>query len=121
MKKSKSKRKGPTLGQMTTRFVNHLSIGLGEFGLNFEDFAPHTMEHEDFGFGFLFSQLSLEAHGQLNAASVTVFVTEDGVRFSNSKLMFFNNEQTPEKVALVFLAAMVTEEPFDAPICPKCE
>ena len=48
-----------------------------------------------------------------------VIATEDGIRFPGGSLICFNNEQPPEKVALLFLSAMVMETPCEG--CQECE
>ena len=116
--KKKSKPKEPRLGATATRFIDHLNKGLHAFQKCFEEYAPHYVKHEH-QIGLLFSQLPVEKHGDTPSAKTAVIATEEGIAFSNGGLLQFNNEFTPEGVALVFLAALVLEKPIHSPPSEK--
>ena len=106
-----------------TEFVEHLEMGLNAAGLNFEDYLPQyvQLEHEDtkeIYSGLIFSQVSNPSDSQYK-----VCVALDGVHFygSNASKMPFNFDQSPSKVAILFLVAMIKGDIIDPPCCPHCE
>ena len=109
------------LGQMAKIFGDYLDTGLLLFDGNFEDFNPTIVSHETHGIGLLFTQLKEEDYGVEKAVDHSVIAFEEGVSFPSGGLIYFNNEQPPEKVALLFLAALLKEVPVGCPKCSNCE
>ena len=106
-----------------TEFVEHLEMGLNAAGLNFEDYRPQyvQLEHEDtkeIYSGLIFSQVSNPSD-----SSYRVCVAKDGVHFygSNASKMPFNFDQSPSRVAILFLVGMIKGDIIDPPSCPHCE
>jgi len=96
-------------------FVDHLSVGLDSAGLELEDFSPTVVkDRKTKEQGFLFCQ-------KIDDVDTSVIVFNDRVEFgSNSVSLIMNNEQPPTKVAILFLVAMIQEEPLLPPDCPCC-
>ena len=117
MPKARKKKQEP-LGPVATRFSEYLDTGLHEFDKCFQDFAPYYVQHPDLGKGLLFSQSPVDKDAD-QALKDSLIVCEDGIAFTtsmdNSKEakvgILFNNEQPPEKVVLLVLAAMVRKKP----------
>ena len=127
MPKRKKKKEEP-LGPVATRFSEYLDTGLHEFDKCFQDYAPYYVQHLDLGKGLLFSQSPVDKDAGQSLKD-SLIVCEDGIAFTtsmdNSKEakvgILFNNEQPPEKVVLLVLAAMVKEEPLQPYFCDCCK
>ena len=127
MPKRKKKKEEP-LGPVATRFSEYLDTGLHEFDKCFQDYAPYYVQHLDLGKGLLFSQSPVDKDAGQSLKD-SLIVCEDGIAFTtsmdNSKEakvgILFNNEQPPEKVVLLVLAAMVREKPLQPYICDCCK
>lgn len=120
-KRSKSKAKdSEEIGFFANRFSKHLEDGLHVFGRCFQEFYPHHIKHEENGTGVLFSQLAVASFREDLCQKHAVIAFEDGIHFHTGFVISFTNEQTPEKVALLFLAALVNEQPV-APDCESCQ
>ena len=122
------------LGSITKRFADHLADGVGFFGADFSDFYPRICQHKDDGqIGLLLSQVRIKGTNLLNTRAEKrlrkmndlyhIFVTEEGITFpffEPSSMLCFTNEQPPEKVALLFLAALISSNPIEHQRCPAC-
>ena len=108
----------PKLPPNVAVFQDHLALGLDCFDLNWFDFRPHTCSNKKYGNGLLFSQLD-KSHKGSSAAENSLIVSNEGLHLPNDKLLSFTNEQTPTKIAMLVLSAMVLEQPlqFDCPLC----
>ena len=101
-------------------FIDHLVLGLEQFGFEWEDFLPlKCTSDKDSSVGLLFSQIHTPNHSPDYSAKHTIVVFRDGLQFPNQNVIPFTNEWTPTKLALIVLGAMVQQEPLD-PQCPKC-
>ena len=101
-------------------FIDHLVLGLDQFGFEWEDFLPHTcISDKDGSVGLLFSQVHAPNHSPHYSAKHSIVVSRDGLEFPNQNIIPFTNEQSPTKLALLVLGAMVQQEPLD-PQCPTC-
>ena len=127
MPKARKKKQEP-FGPVATRFSEYLDTGLHEFDKCFQDFAPYYVQHPDLGKGLLFSQSPVDKDSD-QALKDSLIVCEDGIAFTtsmdNSKEakvgILFNNEQPPEKVVLLVLAAMVRKKPLQPYFCDCCK
>ena len=120
-KRSKTKESESDLGFFATRFARHLGHGLEMFGEHFSEFNPHYICHEAHGKGLLFSQVKEEIYGIKQSVDHSVIAFETGIMWSSGETICFSNEQTPERVALLFLCAMTKEDPILANFaCPHC-
>ena len=119
-KRRKTKEPDSDLGFLATRFAHHLDCGLQIFEEEFSDFHPHYIQHADHGKGLLFSQLKEKDYGIETAAAHSVIAFEQGIMWSSGETICYNNEQTPERVALLFLCAMTHEQPISTDHI-KCE
>ena len=107
-----------------TEFVDYLEGGLAAAGLSFEHYLPQyvKLEHADDKTktydGLIFSQVANPSDNLYK-----VCVTSEGVHFygANSSKLPFNFDQSPAKVAILFIVAMIKEEIIDPPSCPHCE
>ena len=122
------------LGPISKRFADHLAEGVGNFGLDFSDFYPRICQHKDDGeIGLLLSQVRIKGTNLRNTRKQQrlrkmndlyhVFVTEEGITFpffEPSSMLCFTNEQPPERVALLFLAALISGHPIEHQTCPSC-
>lgn len=107
-----------------TEFVDHLEGGLAAAGLSFKDYLPQyvKLEHTDDKAktydGLIFSQVANPSDNLYK-----VCVTSEGVHFygENSSKLPFDFDQSPSKVAILFLVAMIKQEIIDPPSCPHCE
>lgn len=120
LKKRKSKT-GKQLGPFASRFARHLELGLECFSEKFSDFHPYQVHHEKHGNGLLFSQLKECDYGPEQASHYAVIAFEHGILWSTGALIYFSNEQPPEAVALLFLAALTRESPVGKPSCESCK
>tara|TARA_R100001129_G_scaffold15798_1_gene10358 strand:- start:31 stop:426 length:396 start_codon:yes stop_codon:yes gene_type:complete len=113
------------LGPNAERFADHLSLGIDCFQLDIDDYIPTIVSHDEHGPGFLISQLSLVDHERDYCARHTIVATESGVVWADSAVtkntIVFNEDQPPEKAALLVLSAIVRKVPLVAPSCPCCE
>ena len=119
-KRKTKKSKEPTIGPFARRFCEYLEMGLDLMGEEFSNFQPHFVQHEDKGTGLLFSQLNPEVYGIEQATDYSVIAFEEGVSHPDGSLVGFSNEQTPEKVALLYMAALLKESPVNCPKCGTC-
>ena len=88
---------------------------------------PTEANPEVDGRGLLFTQLNAKRSNISikKAKTTTLMVTvqglhvfePDGERFQT---LVFNSEQTPQKVAALVAAALLTRKPLIAPSCPHC-
>ena len=101
-------------------FLDHLAVGLDCFDLDFYDFQPHTMVHDQHGAGLLFSQLSKKDHVESCMAENSLIVSKTGVHMNKDRILFFSNEQPPTHLALLVLSAMVQETPLNFE-CEHCD
>ena len=107
-----------------TEFIDHLEGGLAAAGLSFNDYLPQyvRLEHADDSSktydGLIFSQVANPSDNLYK-----VCVANDGVHFygANASKLPFNFDQSPAKVAILFIVAMIKEEIIDPPNCPHCE
>lgn len=107
-----------------TEFVDHLEGGLAAAGLSFADYLPqyvkleHAEDQSKTYDGLIFSQVANPSDNLYK-----VCVTQDGVHFygENASKLPFNFDQSPSRVAILFLVAMIKEEIIDPPSCPHCE
>ena len=101
-------------------FIDHLTVGLESAGLDIADFKPMTGVNKETGeFGLLFTQIP---YYEEDSIETTVIVHNDRVEFlDHNSSLIMNNEQPPTKVAILFLVAMIQEEPLLPPSCPCCE
>lgn len=117
LKKSRKNQKTcEHIGVNVHSFERHLTYGLQFTNVNILDFHPNFIQDKKTGkhIGWLFLQ------DKDNPETATM-VFEDRVEFPVSdQVIYFNNEQSPSKLATVFLAAILTKNPF-LPMCPKCQ
>ena len=105
-------------------FIDHLEGGLAAAGLSFADYLPQyvILEHADDKTktydGLIFSQVA-KSYDPI----YQVCVANDCVHFygANSSKLPFNFDQSPSRVAILFLVAMIKEEIIDPPNCPHCQ
>lgn len=96
-----------------------LSLGVN-FGLDFTD--PHT----EFGTGAMFCQLNIKrSRVSYKAAKKTlVVVITDGLivwnELGHQQMLCFTPDQPPHRVAGIVAAALITQKPITAPVCPHC-
>ena len=118
------KKKEFNLDPRVREFIDHLEGGLAAAGLSFSDYLPQyvILEHADDKTktydGLIFSQVANPSDNLYK-----VCVAEDGVHFygANASKLPFNFDQSPAKVAILFLVAMIKKEIIDPPNCPHCE
>jgi len=120
MKKSFKKDVQQTLPHEVQVFMKHLELGLQCFDLDFYDFQPYTMVHDQHGAGLLFSQLSKKDHVQSCMAENSLIISKTGVHMNKDRILFFSNEQPPTHLALLVLSAMVQETPLNFE-CEHCD
>lgn len=121
MTNKKSKAKTPDVGPFAERFAKFLEIGLHCFEENFEDFNPcHVLEEKN-GKGVMFSQFKEKDYGRETSEEYTVIAFEHGIVWPSGASICFSNEQSPEQVALLFIAALSREMPVNKPTCGNCE
>lgn len=101
--------------------LDYVDLNLGvNFGLDFTD------PHPEFGIGAMFCQLNVQrSRVSIKAAKETlVVVVTDGLFVWNEQgdkqMMPFTPEQPPHRVAAMLAAAMLTQKPIVAPVCPHC-
>ena len=107
-----------------TEFIDHLEGGLVAAGLNFNDYHPQYVKLQQVDAssktydGLIFSQVA-----KSEDPIYQVCVANDGVHFygANSSKLPFNFDQSPSRVAILFLVAMIKEEIIDPPNCPHCQ
>ena len=102
---------------MAERFVKYLELGLECFADEFKDYNPTYVFHETQGHGLLFTQLKENDYGTEESVNASVIAFEHGISWPSGALIYFNNEQPPEQVALLFLAALLREIPVTCPHC----
>lgn len=98
-------------------FLEHLIIGLDCFELDFYAYKPLEVLHDTHGTGVTFSQL-YSAHK--TSADHNVIISNSALHLTGGQQIPFSNEQTPLKVMLLLLSAMVTQTPLEMEPCPKC-
>jgi len=101
-------------------FLDHLETGLECFDKDFMDYAPFTMQHDEYGNGLLFSQLSKHESCPHEAAQDCLIVSNEGIHVKGEKILFFSNEQPPTKLAFLVLSAIIKKEPLRCE-CPQCD
>jgi len=118
-----SKNKEWIIDPKVTEFVNHLEGGLALAGFPFEDFSPQwvQLEHIDNKAeynGLIFNQVPKGKDEQFN-----VCVADDGIHFAgeNTSKLPFNFDQSPSKLAVLFLVTIMKGNIVKPPSCPKCE
>jgi len=101
--------------------LDYADLNLGvNFGLDFTD------PHPEFGIGAMFTQLNVQrSRVSIKAAKETlVVVVTDGLfvwnELGQKQMMPFTPEQPPHRVAALLVAAMLTQKPLSAPMCPHC-
>ena len=96
-----------------------LNLGVN-FGLDFTD------PHPEFGIGAMFCQLNVKRSRvtQKAAKETLVVVVTDGLfvwnELGQKQMLVFTPDQPPHRVAAMVVAAMLTQKPIVAPICPHC-
>ena len=116
-KTRKTKKTCEHIGVNVHSFERHLTYGLQFTDIDILDHHPNFIQDKNTGkhVGWLFVQ------DKENPSETITMVFEDRVEFGTSEqVIYFNNEQSPSKLAAVFLAAILTNNPF-LPMCPKCE
>ena len=108
------------LGPNAERFTKFLENGLHCFDECLTDFRPTYVQHEKQGIGLLFTQLREDDWGIDPATDYAVIAFEHGISWPSGSLIYFNNEQPPEQVAMLFVAAIVRETPVNCPACKQC-
>ena len=109
----------PHLSPNVRTFMEHLVVGLECFDLNLLDYNPLEVEHKKHGRGVTFSQIT---KGQIeniygsqnirNEGRYHVIVSETGLILPQGGRLPYSNEQSPIKVMLLLLSAMVDEKPL---------
>ena len=101
--------------------LDYAELNLGvNFGLDFTD------PHPEFGIGAMFCQLNIKRSrvSMKQAKETLVVVVTDGLFVCNElgqkQMMPFTPEQPPHRVAALLVAAMLTQKPLSAPVCPNC-
>ena len=101
--------------------LSYVDLNLGvNFGLDFTD------PHEEFGVGAMFCQLNIKRSRvtQKAAKETLVIVITDGLivwnELGQKQMLVFTPDQPPHRVAAMVAAAMLTQKPVVAPICPEC-
>ena len=101
--------------------LDYADLNLGfNFGLDFTD------PHPKFGAGAMFCQLDVQRFdvSQDQAKETLVVVVTDGLFVWNElgqrQTLLFTPDQPPHRGAAVVAAAMLTQKPLSAPVCPHC-
>lgn len=101
--------------------LDYVDLNLGvNFGLDFTD------PHPEFGIGAMFCQLDVQRLdvSQDQAKETLVVVVTDGLfvwnELGQKQMLPFTPEQPPHRVAAMLAAAMLTQKPLSAPVCPHC-
>ena len=101
--------------------LDYVDLNLGvNFGLDFTD------PHPEFGIGAMFCQLNVKRSRvtQKAAKETLVVVVTDGLfvwnELGQKQMLVFTPDQPPHRVAAMVVAAMLTQKPIVAPICPHC-
>ena len=56
--------KEPKLPLQAQIFIDHLTIGLDSFDLNFEDYGATYVNHKEYGVAIMFSQVKINEHSE---------------------------------------------------------
>lgn len=106
------------------RFCSTMDAALEVIDKNLGDFCAQIAKHESRGVGVIFSQLQAQDGEGLNdlCPHQLGFVFKDGVgaAITEGPYLAFGKDQPPEKVAAMFVAALVEGEPIAFPEC-DCE
>lgn len=101
--------------------LDYADLNLGvNFGLDFTD------PHPEFGIGAMFCQLNIKRSrvSMKQAKETLVVVVTDGLfvwnEHGDKQMMPFTPEQPPHRVGALLAAAMLTQKPISAPMCPHC-
>ena len=101
--------------------LDYADLNLGvNFGLDFTDPDP------EYGIGAMFTQLNVRRSDvSIEAAKETlVVVVTDGLfvwnELGQKQMLPFTPDQPPHRVAAMVVAAMLTQKPLSAPVCPHC-
>ena len=121
------------LGPLTQRFADHLSEGVDYFGAEFASFDPLIATHVDDGVGLMINQVRCKGSNLPNSRKekalrkrkdeFLIFITDKGISYPALKhgaTLPFTKEQSPERAALLFLAAIICSNPIESQMCPQC-
>ena len=125
-KQTKPTKMATKLPRNVERFCSTIDAALEVIDKNLGAFGAYVVKHEDRGNGVIFSQLETTAGGGLKFSDVChhqlAFVFKDGVgaAITDGPYLAFGKDQPPEKVAAMFVAALVSGEPIPFPECDCC-
>ena len=111
--------KEPKLPLQAQIFIDHLTIGLDSFDLNFEDYGATYVNHKEYGVAIMFSQVKIAEHSESCRVKNSIIVSGLGVHFSKEQIFPFSNEQPPSHLAILILSAIVKDTPLQF-ICEEC-
>ena len=118
----------PPLSDNVREFLGTIQAALdyADLNLGFNFGLDSTDPHPEFGIGAMFCQLDVQRFdvSQDQAKETLVVVVTDGLFVWNElgqrQTLLFTPDQPPHRVAAVVVAAMLTQKPLSAPVCPHC-
>lgn len=123
---TKPTKKATKLPRNVERFCSTMDAALELLDKNLGAYGAQIVKHKARGNGVIFSQLQTTGEGDLAFDDVChhqlAFVFKDGVgaAIKEGPFLAFGKDQPPEKVAAMFVAALVSGETIAFPEC-DCE
>ena len=118
----------PPLSDNVQEFIHTLEAALeyADLNLGYNFGVKFTDPHPEFGIGAIFCQLDVQRFdvSEEQAKETLVLVVTDGLfvwnELGQKQMLPFTPEQPPHRVAAMVVAAMLTQKPLSAPVCPHC-